>query len=246
MYIGALAVFCIAALVIGSAGASAMMQKGTGYLSNNTFGKGPMHGVANEERMSLLLTNLTAKGYDVSAISAAVTSGDYKTAMTLIKEFRTTHPEAFPVIGDGNGKGPMHGVANEERMSQLLTNLTAKGYDVSAISAAVTSGNLETAMTLLKEFRTANPDAFPAFSVGTGKGPMKGEANETRMLEMLDNLTAKGYDVSAIRTSVEGGDYETAMTLLKEFMTANPDARPARGDGTGSGHMGGQRRAQKT
>ena len=44
IYIGALAVFCIAALVIGSAGAAAMMQKGTGYLSKNTSDKGPMHG----------------------------------------------------------------------------------------------------------------------------------------------------------------------------------------------------------
>ena len=75
---------------------------------------------------------------------------------------------------------------------------------------------------------------------------MKGVANETRMLEMLDNLTAKGYDVSAIRTAVESGDLETAMTLLREFMTANPDARPARGDGNISGHMGGQRRAKNT
>jgi hypothetical protein len=109
MYIGALAVFCIAALVIGSAGASAMMQKGTGYLSNNTFGKGPMHGEANEERMSQLLTNLTAKGYDVSAISAAVTSGDYKTAMTMLKEFMTANPDARPARGDGNISGHMGG-----------------------------------------------------------------------------------------------------------------------------------------
>ncbi len=140
----------------------------------------------------------------------------------------------------------MHGEANEERMSQLLTNLTAKGYDVSAISAAVTSGDLETAMTLLKEFRTANPDARPARGDGNGKGPMHGEANEERMSQLLTNLTAKGYDVSAISAAVTSGDLETAMTLLKEFMTANPDARPARGDGNISGHMGGQRRAENT
>jgi hypothetical protein len=146
IYIGALAVFCIAALVIGSAGAAAMMQKGTG----NTF-------------------------------------------------------------KDTGGKGPMNGMAN---------------------------------MTQLREFRTAHQDGFPAFANCTGKGLMKGVANETRMLEMLDNLTAKGYDVSVIRTAVEGGDLETAMTLLREFMTVNPDARPARGDGTGRGHMGGQWRAQ--
>ena len=146
IYIGALAVFCIAVLVIGSAGAAAMMQKGTGNTFKNTGGKGPMNGMAN--------------------------------------------------------------------------------------------------MTQLKEFRTAHQDGFPAFADCTGKGPMNGKANETRNLEMLDNLTAKGYDISAIRTAVESGDYETAMTLLREFMTAHPDARPVPGDRTGSGHMGGQRRAQ--
>ena len=209
-------------------------------------GKGPMHGEANEERMSQLLTNLTAKGYDVSAISAAVTSGDFETAMTLLKEFRTAHPDAFPAIGDGSGKGPMHGEANGEQNVSLLTNLTAKGYDVSAISAAVTSGDFETAMTLLKEFRTAHPDAFPAIGDGSGKGPMHGEANEERMSQLLTNLTAKGYDVSAISAAVTSGDYTTAMTLLKEFMAANPDACPARGDGNISGHMGGQRRVKNT
>lgn len=181
IYIGAFAVFCIAALVIGSAGASAMMQKGTGSPSKNTCSKGQMQGEAQGERMSLLLSNLTEKGYDVSAISAAVTSGDYKTAMTLLKEFRAAHPDAFPTIGDG-----------------------------------------------------------------TGKGPMNGMANATRILELLDNLTAQGYDVSAIRISVMGGDLETAMTLLREFMTANPDARPARGDGTLSWHRSGERRAKIT
>jgi hypothetical protein len=181
IYIGALAVFCIAALVIGSAGASAMMQKGTGSPSGNNCGKGPEQGGAHDERMSHLLSNLTEKGYDVSSISAAVTSGDYRAAMNLLKEFRTAHPDAFPAFGEGNGKCPMKGVANE-----------------------------------------------------------------TRMLEMLDNLTAKGYDVSAIRTSVEGGDLKTAMTQIREFMTANPDARPARGDGNIAGHMGGQRREKNT
>jgi len=98
-------------------------------------------------------------------------------------------------------------------------------------------------MTLLKEFRTAHPDAFPAIGDGTGKGPMQGEAHGERMSQLLSNLTAKGYDVSAISAAVTSGDYKTVMTLLKEFRTAHPDARPACGDGTGSGHMGGQWRA---
>jgi acetolactate synthase regulatory subunit len=170
IYIGALAVFCIAALIIGSAGASAMMQKGTGSPSRNTCSKGLMQGEAYGERMSQLLSNLTEKGYDVSAISAAVTSGDYKTAMTLLKDFRKAHPDVFPAQVAGAGKGPITGQVNGERMTQLLANLTEKGYDVSSISAAVTSGDYKTAMTLLKELRTAHLDAFPAHVAGAGRG----------------------------------------------------------------------------
>jgi len=171
IYIGALAVFCIAALVIGSAGAAAIMQKGTtDSPSRNTCSKSLMQGDAHGERMSQLLSNLTEKGYDVSAISAAVTSGDFKTAMTLLKEFRNAHPDVFPAHVAGAGKGPVTGQVNGERMTQLLANLTEKGYDVSSISAAVTSGDYKTAMTLLKELRTAHPDAFPAHVAGAGRG----------------------------------------------------------------------------
>jgi ABC-type sugar transport system substrate-binding protein len=135
IYIGALAVFCIAALVIGSAGAAAMMQNGTGTNFKNTGGKGHMNSMAN---------------------------------MTQLKEFRTAHPDGFPAFANCTGKGPMTGEANGERMLQMLDNLTAQGYDVSAISAAVTSGDYETAMTLVQEFRTAHPDAFPARGDGPG------------------------------------------------------------------------------
>jgi hypothetical protein len=96
IYYGAIAVFCIAALVIGTTGAATMTQQGTG---NNLKEKGGQFGLEN------LLSNLTARGYDVSAVSAAVTSGDYRTAMTLLKDFRTAHPDAFPAhtLGAGNG-----------------------------------------------------------------------------------------------------------------------------------------------
>ena len=131
--------------------------------------------------------------------------------------------------------------AKEERMILMLDNLTAQGFDVSAIRTAVSSGDYETAHTLMQEFRTAHPDAFPAPREGPGKGPMTDEVKEERMILMLDNLTAQGFDVSAIRTAVSSGDYETAHTLMQEFRTAHPDAFPAPREGPGSGHRGGQR-----
>jgi len=87
IYIGALAVFCIFALVLGTASSATMTQQGTGYNTKNGSGQfGP-------EKM---LDNLTAQGFDVSAIRAAVTSGNYATAHTLMQEFRTAHPDALP------------------------------------------------------------------------------------------------------------------------------------------------------
>jgi len=235
IYYGALAVFCVAVLVIGTAGAAAMTQQGSG---NNLKDKVGQFGLTQ------MLTNLTARGYDVSAISAAVTSGDYKTAFTLMKEFRTAHPDAFPAHVAGAFKGQMTGEAMGERITQMLTNLTARGYDVSAISAAVTSGDYRNASTLLQEFRTAHPDAFPAHVAGAFKGQMTGQAMGERMTQMLTNLTAQGYDVSAIQTAVTSGDYRNASTLLQEFRTAHPDAFPAHVAGAGTGHPGWHRRAQ--
>jgi len=161
IYIGALAVFCIFALVLGTASSAAMTQQGTGNNTKNGSGQfGP-------EKM---LDNLTAQGFDVSAIRAAVASGNYETAHTLMQEFRTAHPDALPARGEGAGKGPMTGEKNGERMLYMLDNLTAEGFDVSAIRVAVTSGNYETAHTLMQEFRTAHLDALPARGEGAGKG----------------------------------------------------------------------------
>jgi hypothetical protein len=80
---------------------------------------------------------------------------------------------------------------------------------------------------------------------GTGKSPITDEAKGDRILLMLDNLTEQGYEVSAIRTAVTAGDFGTAHTLMQEFRTSHPDAFPARGEGAGNCHRGGQRCAQE-
>jgi hypothetical protein len=171
IYIGALAVFCIAALVIGTSGAAAMTQQGTG---NNLKVKSGQFG---PEKM---LDNLTAQGYDVSSIRTAMTTGDFETAHTLMQEFRTAHPDAFPTPPEGAGKGPMNGEAKGDRMILLLDNLTAQGYDVSAIRTAVTTGDFETTHTLMQEFRTAHPDAFPAPHEGPGRDHRDGQLWEPK------------------------------------------------------------------
>jgi hypothetical protein len=94
--IGALAVFCIAALVIGTSGAAAATLQGT----TNNLKEGTGH--FGPEK---ILDNLTAQGYDVSAIRTAVTTGDFETAHTLMQEFRTAHPDALPAPRELAGSG---------------------------------------------------------------------------------------------------------------------------------------------
>jgi hypothetical protein len=79
----------------------------------------------------------------------------------------------------------------------------------------------------MQEFIAANPDAVPA----RGDGP--GQPTGEMITGMLDKLTSDGYDVSAIQAAVAAGDFKTARTLMQEFIAANPDAVPARGDGPG-------------
>ena len=55
-----------------------------------------------------------------------------------------------------------------------------------------------------------------------GKGPGDGE----RITACLDHLESLGYDVSEIRAAVESGDYETARTLLQQFMEEHKDELP--------------------
>ena len=169
-----------------------------------------------------------------------MTTGNYETVHTLMQEFRTAHPDAFPAPREGPGKGPMTYEAKGDRMIFMLDNLTAQGYDVSAIRTAMTTGNYETVHTLMQEFRTAHPDAFPAPREGPGKGPMTYEAKGDRMIFMLDNLTAQGYDVSAIRTAMTTGNYETVHTLMQEFRTAHPDVFPTPPEGAWKGQRTGK------
>lgn len=66
---------------------------------------------------------------------------------------------AVPAVAafTGNQNGPAGG----DRMAGALDKLGEQGYDVSAIRAAVESGDMETARELMQEFMSANPDARP-------------------------------------------------------------------------------------
>ena len=107
----AFAACCIGALVIGTSSAGAITQQLTGHTMKDSDG---------HFGMEKMLDNLTAQGYDVTAIRSAVTAGDYTIAHTLMQEFRTAHPQLFPAHPQGAGKGPVTGQAKGERMLTML------------------------------------------------------------------------------------------------------------------------------
>jgi len=104
------------------------------------------------------LAQLEAKGYDVSAIRAAVVSGDMNTVHTLMQQFMETHKDLIPgrnaTERDNRGSGP-------GMMENRLAQLEAKGYDVSAIRAAVVSGDMNTVHTLMQQFMEAHKNELP-------------------------------------------------------------------------------------
>ncbi|MDD1652283.1 MAG: tetratricopeptide repeat protein [Methanomicrobiales archaeon] len=106
--------------------------------------------------LTRLLQDLAEQGYDVSAIQAAVESGDMETARTLLHQFRQEHPDALPQM-----TGSPEGAAGGDRLTGLLDQLAEEGYDVSAIQAAVDSGDNEAARTLLHQFMEEHRDEFP-------------------------------------------------------------------------------------
>jgi hypothetical protein len=111
---------------------------------------------------------------------------------------------------------------------KMLDRLEEQGIDVSAIRAAVESGNMDTVHTLMQQFMEAHKDLMPARNAmekngrGIGSGMMENR---------LDQLEAKGYDVSAIRAAAESGDMDTVHTLMQQFMEAHKDELPRPGTG---------------
>ncbi len=201
--LGAASALCILALL--AAPAAAAFQRGA-----DGGGPGP----------EALLEKLEAQGYDLSEIRSAIESGDTETARELLRKFMEEHRDELPTPpADGNRQ--MH-------ISGLLDRLEEQGYDVSAIRAAIESGDTETARTLLQQFMEEHRDELPAppETGDRGFGP----------LARLNYLEQQGYDVSAIRDAIDNGDHETARALMQQFMEEHRDELPTP-PGTGThGH----------
>jgi hypothetical protein len=114
-----------------------------------------------------------AKGYDVSSIRAAAESGDRETVRTLMQQFMEAHKDLMPARHATDDKAPGFGSGITENR---LSRLEAKGYDVTAIRAAVQSGDTTTARSLLQQFIEAHKDELPRPGPGRNSTWSKGVA----------------------------------------------------------------------
>jgi hypothetical protein len=101
LYIGALGLFCVIALFIGTAGAAAVSSP-----DSSNFGSKIAHGGPVK-----MLERLEEQGYDVSAIRAAAESGDNETVHTLMQQFMEAHKDEQPQPGAGRNQTLSRGAA---------------------------------------------------------------------------------------------------------------------------------------
>jgi len=136
----------------------------------------------------------------------------------------------FPVNALPARSAQLSGDAGVRQFSHL-DRLEEQGYDMSAVRAAIESGDYETARTLMQQFMEEHKDELPMSPAGDRAG------NGERMSGHLDRLEEQGYDMSEVRAAIESGDYETARTLMRQFMEEHKDELPMSpaGDRAGNG-----------
>lgn len=149
--------------------------------------------------MKGMLQNLTAKGYDLTQIQAALDKGDNQTAFQLLNQFYDQHPEARPQM-------PL------DRIKSMVANLTAKGFDTSQIQAAINSGDNTKANTLLNQLYQAHPEVRPTFS-----------ADPAQLKTRIDRLKQQGVDVTDIQKAYDSGDLNKTRDLVRQ---ASPQRQP--------------------
>ena len=148
--------------------------------------------------MKGMIQNLTAKGYELTQIQAALDKGDNQTASQLLNQFFDQHPEARPQM-------PI------ERIKGMVQNLTAKGFDTAEIQKAIDSGDGTKANTLLNQLYQAHPEARPTFSM-----------DPAQMKTRIDRLKQQGVDVTEIQKAFDSGDMNKTRDLIRQASPQRP------------------------
>jgi len=176
---------------------------------------------AMTERLQNDLSQLSAKGVDVSQAQADITDGNLTAATQWLRGYMKANPDNMIA---GNRPAAWNSTAMTERLQNELSQLSAKGVDVSQAQSDITAGNLTAATQWLREYAKANPGALP---MGTAPmGPRQEGWNSTAMTERLQNdlsqLSAKGVDVSQAQADITAGNLTAASQWLHQYLKANP------------------------
>ena len=139
-------------------------------------------------------------------------------------------PGHEPGSGNGNITSPENRPGQGRPITtKLINQLEEKGYNVSEVKTALQNQDVNATRAWVDAFRQNNPGVLDRLeSVNTGQH--QGNATETGPLperhvltpEILAQLEQKGYDVSAVQTSLQNQDVNATRAWVDAFRLENP------------------------
>ena len=186
IFFGALGVFMVIALVVGTAGAATITPNALVVKSTkNETGSMPGPGLPGD-----LIAHLKQQGVDVSGLETAIQNGD----TAAITAWLDAHRGPDHMNQTGNGTCPDPG--------KLLTLLKQQGVDVSGLETAIQNGDTAAIKAWLDAHR--GPDHMN--QTDNGNFPETGK--------LVTSLMQQGDTVSVAETSSQNGDTTIVKTWL--------------------------------
>jgi hypothetical protein len=149
IFIGALGVCAVLALVVGFAGASAITPHISGANVCNSTAHGQGHG-----GQSQIIEHLAQQGVDVSVPQTALRNGDTAAVKTWLDAYQHTNPRNE----SDNRAVPDPG--------KLLERLSKQGVDVSTMETALQNGDTNALKTWLDAFRASHMNEMRGNTTG--------------------------------------------------------------------------------
>jgi len=177
IFIGALGVCVVVALVVGFAGAAVVTPHLFGKTARNETTPGQGHGIPGD-----FIEKLEQQGVDVSAAKTAIQNGDTAALKSWLNAYRDANPSNQ--TGNLDRPGP----------EKIIDTLEQQGVDVSAAKTAIQNGDTAALKSWLNAYRDANPRN------------QTGNLDRPGPEKIIDTLEQQGVDVSAAKTAIQNGD----------------------------------------
>jgi hypothetical protein len=168
-----------------------------------------------EARLSARLDALEAEGIDVSAPRAALESGDLNAVLALLQQLLDRNHEILSQT------------PRETRFQAQIDRLEAQGYDMTAIRAAVESGDTDAARTLLEQFMAEHRDELPAPPAGEDRLPARADRTDASCGTAGEGPEVRGNGTIGANWTVQHPSIEGSGTGYIRLPAAG--AKPGRG-----------------